>query len=154
MLLEPCKDNYCFGCGGANPQGLQLSFEQDDAARRIRAVFRLRPEYQGARGFLHGGIIATLLDEIMAKLSRLEGNGTSVTAELKVEYLKPVPVDADLHAEAYEASRAGRNLFRVGEIRNSEGVLLARGNARFVQIDRSRSREKLETADAPAANEL
>ena len=117
MLLEPCKDNYCFGCGGANPQGLQLSFEQDDAARRIRAVFRLGAEYQGARGFLHGGIIATLLDEIMAKLSRLDGNGLAVTAELKVEYLKPVPVDSDLHAEAYEASRAGRNLHRVGEIR-------------------------------------
>jgi len=152
MLLEPCKDNYCFGCGGANPQGLQLSFEQDDAARRIRAVFRLGAEYQGGSGFLHGGIIATLLDEIMAKLSRLDGNGTAVTAELKVEYLKPVPVDSDLHAEAYEASREERNLFRVGEIKDSRGVLLARGTARFVEIDRARHREKLEAAGAPTTN--
>ena len=51
-------------------RGMQLTFEQDDAAQRIRGQFRLGAEYQGGPGFVHGGIIATLLDEVMGKVSR------------------------------------------------------------------------------------
>ena len=68
MLLEPNPDECtAFGCGGANARGMQLTFEQDDAARRIRGAFRIGAEYQGGPGFVHGGIIATLLDEVMAQ---------------------------------------------------------------------------------------
>ena len=92
MRLEPGPANACFGCGGANPRGMKLTFEQDDAARRIRGAFRVGAEYQGGPGFVHGGIIATLLDEVMGKVNRFR-NVRAVTAELQVEYLRPVPVD-------------------------------------------------------------
>ncbi len=62
MKLDPKPDNPCFGCGGANPRGMGLVFEQDDARQRIVGRFRLGEEYQGGSGFLHGGIIALLLD--------------------------------------------------------------------------------------------
>ncbi len=133
VLLKPNPANLCFGCGGANQRGMQLTYEQDDAAQRIRGNFRLCAEYQGGAGFIHGGIIATVLDEVMGKVCRFRGLH-AVTAELSIEYLKPVPVDADLVVEGYEVEMAGRNLFMVGEIRNIAGQVLARGKGRFVII--------------------
>jgi uncharacterized protein (TIGR00369 family) len=134
MLLAPNPTNTCFGCGGANDRGMKLTFEQDDATQRIRGAFKLGAEYQGGPGFIHGGIIATVLDEAMGKLCRFRGV-RAVTAELIVEYLKPVSVDAPLLIEAYEVEKIGRNLHFVGEIRNQAGDLLARGRGRFVVIE-------------------
>jgi uncharacterized protein (TIGR00369 family) len=138
MLIAPKPDNPCFGCGGANPRGMRLTFEQDDAAQRIRGRFRLGEEYCGGRGFVHGGIIATLLDEAMAKVSRF-GQVRAVTAELVIEYLKFVPVDEDLLVEAHEVEKEGRVHRRIGEIRNQEGEVLARGRGRFIEIDSSQA---------------
>lgn len=133
MLLEPNKTNGCFGCGGANVHGMRLTFEQDDAARCIRGTFRLGTEYAGGAGFLHGGIIATLLDEAMGKVNRFRGV-RAVTAELNVEYLRPVPVEQEIVVEAREIEKNGRNLFHVGEIRSARGDVLARGRGRFVEV--------------------
>jgi uncharacterized protein (TIGR00369 family) len=133
MLLKPNPENICFGCGGANARGMLLTFEQDDAAQRIRGNFRLGAEYQGGPGFIHGGIIATLLDEVMGKVCRFR-EVRAVTAELSIEYLKPVPVDTDLVVEGYEVEMKGRNLFLAGDIRDGSGKVLARGKGRFVII--------------------
>lgn len=135
MLLEPNPTNVCFGCGGANPRGMQLTFEQDDAARCIRGVFRLGAEYAGGPGIAHGGIIATLLDEAMGKVNRFRGV-RAVTAELNIEYLRPVPVEEEIVVEAREIEKNGRSLYHTGEIRNAEGKVLARGRGRFVEIAR------------------
>jgi uncharacterized protein (TIGR00369 family) len=141
MLLPPNPTNTCFGCGGANARGMKLTFEQDDSTKRIRGAFKLGAEYQGGPGFIHGGIIATVLDEAMGKVSRFRGV-RAVTAELVVEYLKPVSVDAPLLIEAYEVEKTGRNLHYVGEIRNQAGDLLARGRGRFVVIEPREPRVK------------
>jgi len=137
MLLEPKPDNPCFGCGGANTRGMKLTFEQDDAGQRIHGRFRLGAEYCGGPGFIHGGIIAVLLDEAMGKVSRFR-QVRAVTAELVIEYLKFVGVDEDLIVEAHEVERNGRVLQRTGEIRNTSGELLARGRGRFIEIDPAR----------------
>jgi uncharacterized protein (TIGR00369 family) len=138
MLLEPKPDNPCFGCGGANPRGMRLAFEQDDAAQTIRGKFRLGAEYCGGAAFIHGGIIATLLDEAMAKVSRFR-QVRAVTSELVIEYVKFVAVDEDLLVEAREVEKNGRVLNRVAEIRNRQGELLARGRGRFIELDPSRA---------------
>jgi len=135
MLLKPNPENNCFGCGGANARGMQLTFEQDDAAKRIRGKFRLGAEYEGGGGFVHGGIIATLMDEVMAKVSRFQQD-YAVTAELTVEYIKPVPVGGELIVEGWEVERNGRDRFRQGEIRDASGAVLARGKGRFVEVTR------------------
>jgi uncharacterized protein (TIGR00369 family) len=133
MLLKPNPENKCFGCGGANPRGMHLTFEQDDATNRIRGAFRLGPEYQGGANFIHGGIIATVLDEVMGKVCRFR-NARAVTAQLTIEYLKPVPVDTDLEIEGKEIEMNGRNIHIAGEIRNQAGQVLARGRGRFVVL--------------------
>jgi uncharacterized protein (TIGR00369 family) len=135
MRIDPKPDNPCFGCGGANAHGMRLSFEQDDERQRIVGHFRIGKEFQGGSGFLHGGIIALLLDEVMSKVSRFHGSH-AVTAELRVEYKRPIRVGTDIVIEGFVTRREGRQLYHEGEIRNEAGDLLARGEGRFVVIDR------------------
>jgi uncharacterized protein (TIGR00369 family) len=131
ITLAPNPENKCFGCGGANDDGMKLTFTQDNAGRRIVGKFVLGPRYQGGGGMGHGGIIATLLDEAMGKVCRFR-EARAVTAEMSIQYLKPVRVDEEITVEAYETGFEGRNIFQTGEIRNATGDVLARGKARFV----------------------
>src|ERR1700734_2614719 len=137
MLLPPNPTNICFGCGGANAGGMKLTFEQDDSAKRIRGAFKLGAEYQGGPGFIHGGIIATVLDEAMGKVCRFR-KVRAVTAELNVEYLQPVPVDRMLRVEGYELEMKGRSLSIQGEIWDATtNQILARAKGRFAPLHES-----------------
>jgi uncharacterized protein (TIGR00369 family) len=135
IRLEPNPANKCFGCGGDNAGGMKLTFEQDNVNRRIVGRFVLGERYQGGGGFAHGGIIALLLDEAMGKVCRFR-EVRAVTAELTVEYLRPVAVAKEIVVEGREAEMNGRNLFMTGEIRTESGEVLARGKGRFVIISR------------------
>lgn len=148
MLLTPNPTNSCFGCGAANPRGMLLTFEQDDATQRIRGAFRLGADYQGGGGFIHGGIIALVLDEAMGKVNRFK-NVRAVTAELTIEYIRPIPVDEDLVIEAHEAEHNGRSHYHVGQICNRAGKVLARGKGRFVEVNPERFK-----AENSAASEV
>ena len=119
--------------GGANERGMKLTFVQDNVNKRIVGKFVLGEPYQGGGGMAHGGIIAMLLDEVMGKVCRFR-EVRAVTAELTIQYLKPVKVDEEIVVEGYETEVKGRNLFLVGQIRNSAGVVLAKGTGRFVVI--------------------
>src|SRR6266436_2203542 len=143
IRLEPNPSNKCFGCGGDNAAGMKLTFEQDNINRKIVGRFVLGERYQGGGGFAHGGIIATLLDEAMGKVCRFR-EVRAVTAELSVQYLKPVSVRDEIIVEGWEeGEQKGRNLFHVGEIRNSAGDVLARGKARFVIVGEKEFRQKV-----------
>jgi uncharacterized protein (TIGR00369 family) len=140
--LAPSPENHCFGCGGANAQGMLLTFELDEVSRRSVGRFRIPARYQGAEGLVHGGIIAILFDEAMGKLSHGD-NRPAMTAELRVNYLLPVLVEQEIIVEAHQERRVGRNLLRVGEIRDLAGNVLARGEGRFVEVDPNRIREDI-----------
>ena len=132
--LEPRQDNVCFGCGAGNARGMQLLFVADDETRRIRGEFKLGPEYQGGPKFLHGGIIALVIDEAMGKVSRFR-QARAVTAEMTIEYLKPIVVNQEIVVEAFESEEPkGRNLYHACEIRSRDGAMLARGSGRFVIV--------------------
>jgi uncharacterized protein (TIGR00369 family) len=139
VTLPPNPENACFGCGGANDSGMKLTFVQDNEKRRIVGRFILGDRYQGGGGMGHGGIIATLLDEAMGKVCRFR-EVRAVTAELSIQYLKPVIVQDEIIVEGWEEEeQKGRNLFHVGEIRNLAGDVLARGKARFVVIGNAKN---------------
>lgn len=133
LKLEPKETNRCFGCGAANPAGMKLTFDLDFEARRTHGSFTLGANYAGGAGFAHGGIIAVVLDEAMGKLSRLTDE-KAVTAEMSIEYRRPVPVDAPIVVQGWQEEEKGRNRFRVAEIRDMQGNLLARGKGRFVVV--------------------
>ncbi len=139
-MTDASDTNPCFGCGGANPTGMHLTFERDESRQRVVGRFRVGAAFQGGTGFLHGGIIATILDEAMSKASGFSGV-RAVTANLTVEYLRPILIDQEIVVEGFSTRREGRQLYHEGEIRNASGVLLARGRGRFVVVDLDRYRE-------------
>ncbi|MGH9786002.1 MAG: PaaI family thioesterase, partial [Terriglobia bacterium] len=125
--------NSCFGCGKDNPEGMKLQFLIDDANRLVRGSFRLPARYEGPPAHAHGGIIAVLMDEAMGKLNRPE-NIVALTAEMTVEYLRPVPLRKKITVEARPTDHNGRNYWRECSIRDAHGTLLARGKGRFVKV--------------------
>ena len=129
--------NVCFGCGEANAAGMHLKFTREEESRRVLGRLQLEERYQGAPGIAHGGIVALVLDEALSKVSRFY-DARAVTAELNVEYLKPVRVGEEIHVEAHRERAEGRNFYHVGEIRDAAGRVLARARGRFVVIDPDR----------------
>jgi uncharacterized protein (TIGR00369 family) len=140
-MTETKAPNVCFGCGEANPDGMQLPFTRDHEHRRVIGRFRLEKKYQGAPGMAHGGIVALVLDEALSKVARFY-EARAVTAELHIEYLKPVRVGEEIHVEAHQERAEGRNLFHVGEIRDGSGRVLARARGRFVVVDPEKFRQR------------
>jgi acyl-coenzyme A thioesterase PaaI-like protein len=134
IKLDPSATNHCFGCGAANDAGMKLPFELDVDEKCTRGRFALGANYAGGGGFAHGGIIAAVLDEAMGKLSKLTDE-RAVTAELSIEYRRPIPVEQEITVEGWQEEEKGRNRFRIAEIRDSRGNLLARGKGRFVVVN-------------------
>ncbi len=101
--------NMCFGCGPKNPAGLKLSFEESD--EYLHATWQPSPIYQGYNNILHGGIIATLLDETGAWCVSVKIGTACVTSEMKIKYRNPVFISkGDISIKAKIAEHAGKNV--------------------------------------------
>jgi uncharacterized protein (TIGR00369 family) len=131
---HPTKINLCFACGKDNPHGMHLKFVLDRERNHFVSRFRLSNRYTGPPGHCHGGIIATILDDAMSKLSKLR-DVIAATSRLTIEYRKPVPLHRPLRVESREIGKRGRRLTRVAEIIDEKGTVLARGRGVFVIID-------------------
>ena len=124
--------NHCFGCGTNNPVGLQLQFSVTPNHSVVcHAV--VSDNYEGPPGYLHGGIIATLLDEAMSKANRAQGV-TAMTRQMQVEYLRPVPSGAAIEIEGHVTRSEGRKHWTEAQIRNAEGKILAQATGLFIAI--------------------
>jgi uncharacterized protein (TIGR00369 family) len=83
------KGEYnCFGCSPANEIGLHLEFWED--GNEVLAKWMPDKKYEGWMGVLHGGIQATLLDEVAAWIVFIKLKTSGVTAEMNISYKKPV----------------------------------------------------------------
>jgi uncharacterized protein (TIGR00369 family) len=134
---HPKKKNFCFACGQDNPLGMRLKFHLDDSGRHFISHFRLGKRYTGPPGHCHGGIIATILDDAMGKQNKLR-DVLAMTANMTVEYLKPVPLHKPLRVESRELSKRGRRLTHAAEIIDEQGTVLARSRGVFIIIDPER----------------
>jgi uncharacterized protein (TIGR00369 family) len=126
--------NRCFGCGLANPSGLRLEFllAEDGSVVTLPTIANT---FEGHPGYLHGGIIATLLDEAMSKATRARGL-TTMTRHLEVEYLRPVPSGAPLRVEGRIVRSEGRKHWVESQILDAGGTVLAQGKGVFVEVRR------------------
>jgi uncharacterized protein (TIGR00369 family) len=125
--------NRCFGCGQTNRTGLRLKFFVD-ADHRIVCRVRVPRRFEGPPGHVHGGIIATLLDEAMSKANRQFGI-IAMTRQMEVEYLKPVPLLTPLELTARYLNATGRKHHCESEVRDPSGNLLARAKGLFIALD-------------------
>jgi uncharacterized protein (TIGR00369 family) len=128
------QKNHCFGCGTNNPDGMRLRFTYDEASKSFVCRFRLSKRFSGPPGHCHGGIIATILDEAMGKVNKLR-HVIALTSEIKVNYLKPVPLKQPLRVESREVRVEGRKHVNMAEILNEKNEVLARSQGLFIAID-------------------
>jgi uncharacterized protein (TIGR00369 family) len=134
----PSARHYCFGCGAQNPHGLKLDFRIEDQ----RAVAELRPcaEHQGYPGLVHGGIIATALDEAMG-WAMLAVGVWAVTGKMEVKYRQPLPLDAKATVSGEVIRNRGRWLEVRGEVRSAEGKLMAESEGLFMRLPQEKVAE-------------
>jgi acyl-coenzyme A thioesterase PaaI-like protein len=130
------RASHCFGCGPANPQGLHLVFTTDTSTDTPIATAQLQLDrlHEGPPGYIHGGIVATLLDEAMSKLNR-PLDVLAMTRHMEIDYLRPAPLFQPLVLVSRHLSREGRKLFHQAELQHPDGTVLARAKGIFIAID-------------------
>jgi len=124
--------DLCFGCGQANPFGLQLEMEPRPEGG-VSGRFFVKQDHQGPPGYAHGGVIAAALDEAMALVLHAQGS-YALTGALQVELRAPAPVGSFVSLEAAIESSEGRKLVLIATAAGDDGPLAsARGT--FVARD-------------------
>jgi acyl-coenzyme A thioesterase PaaI-like protein len=128
------RGHHCFGCGQLNVGGLQLQLHMDPETNGAYAHFAPDARFQGYDGMIHGGIISTILDEVMAW--SLYGIGVwGVTVEMTVRFRKPVAVGQPLVAKGRIERDRRRMYDLVGRIEAVDsGMLLAESTATFMRV--------------------
>jgi uncharacterized protein (TIGR00369 family) len=89
--------------------------------------------FEGPRGYLHGGIIATLLDETMSKAVRASGK-TAMTRRMEVDYLRPIPSGTQIRIEGRVVRSEGRKHWTEAKILDAGGTVLAQGKGLFIEV--------------------
>jgi uncharacterized protein (TIGR00369 family) len=131
-MREITRYRKCFVCGDENPQGLAARFYFVDG--EARTEIDTREVFEGYRGIYHGGIIATLLDEVMIK-ALLAEDIYAVTAEMTVKFKRPVRIGERVHFAGRLVRRRGRACFTAGEAVNAEGRAYAVAEGKYVEAD-------------------
>ncbi len=118
----------CFLCGNLNPHGFQLRFRQEGEHTVTETTIPWY--YQGFDGVVHGGIVASLLDEIMSYAVKSTGQ-IAVTGTLTVKYVAPCRTEQPVLLRGRVVHHNGRIMEAQGEIIQEEKIV-AQGKGIFV----------------------
>jgi uncharacterized protein (TIGR00369 family) len=135
------QPHNCFACGELNEHGLKLQLHLQE--RRSWTELVLEERFEGWAGVTHGGIIATILDEVMAWALVAEDNW-GVTARMTLDFKRPVAVGTKVRAEGWIVRNRRRLIDTAGQIVDADGNLLATGEAVYVAAGEERKRELME----------
>tara|TARA_Y100000588_G_scaffold374446_1_gene449498 strand:- start:273 stop:710 length:438 start_codon:yes stop_codon:yes gene_type:complete len=132
-------DGMCFVCGPHNALGLKLRFEE----RGDEVVTEFTPgvEYQGFQGIVHGGIITTLMDEVMAHVLLKRGI-QGLTYKLEVEFKQMGQVGEKLVIRGRLLKERGRILQMEAEACTEAGEVVATAQGKWVRFSARKKREE------------
>ena len=122
----------CYACGAQNERGLHMEFLRE--GDRAVCIYTPCDYQQGYPGRLHGGIVATLMDEAMG-WAVYGASQWGATARLAMRFRKPVPLDRPLRIEAWVTQNRSRLIELRAEVRDPDGTLLAEGDGSFMKLD-------------------
>lgn len=124
---------HCFACGAENADsiGLQLI----EAGDELHGVITPGRRLEGARGLLHGGAMATIIDETLGRLTRHIGR-EGVTARLEVNYRAPVPLERQLICRGRLVREEGRKLFVHADVHQGDR-LVADAEGLWIAVDQA-----------------
>ena len=129
----------CFACGTLNEHGLGLEIHVERG--RSWTELELRSQFEGWEGVVHGGILCTILDEVMA-WALVGEDSWGVTARMSVDFRKPVTVGTRLRADGW-ITRSRRRLVETAAriVDVASGAELAVATGVYVAADEERKRE-------------
>ena len=144
-MKEIVRYRKCFVCGEENQHGLKARFFWDG----LKALTELdaREMFEGYPGIFHGGIISTLLDEVMIK-AILADDIYAVTAELTIKYKRPVRVGDRLRFSGWIESSKGRIYYTKGEVTDSEGNQFATATGKYLKAKADLESELIKANEA------
>ena len=126
----------CFGCGRNNSSGLQLNFHWD--GKTARAEFTPSRFHQSWPGIVHGGIIATMLDEAMGYATLYSGVSDFLTAAIQVNFRRPALVGEPLVVTGEIIGKGRRSIKVEATVTLPDGTLVAEGKGTQVIIEEQR----------------
>lgn len=135
MTVERARSdaNKCFICGPGNPIGLQIEFRMD--GDRCRASFSPGENHIGYENMAHGGIMYSVLDDVMANWLFLQG-ARGHTAKCEIRYRQPVAVGTQIDLEGWLVKRKGPLAILEGIARRaSDNEIVADAKASFMIVD-------------------
>jgi acyl-coenzyme A thioesterase PaaI-like protein len=131
------RAHNCFACGTLNEHGLRLDLHLE--AGRSWTDLELDGRFEGWDGIAHGGVVATILDEVMA-WALVSTDAWGLTAKMSVEFRAPVEIGRRVHAEG-ELVAARKRVFRTtGRLSDRAGRVLARAGATYIAAPPERKR--------------
>lgn len=128
----PVGYSQCFGCGQDNPVGLKLKFEVD--GKGIKAIFTADERYQGWPGYLHGGIVGCLLDEVMSNVTYLQGI-KCVTVKFESRLRRMTPINVPLTIYSHITRKTRKVIECASTMKLADGTVIAEGKATHFVID-------------------
>jgi uncharacterized protein (TIGR00369 family) len=131
-MKEVAKYSHCFVCGDQNDHGLKAKFYFD--GEKAHADVIADGAFEGYRGVYHGGIIATLLDEVMIK-AILAQHVIAVTVELTVRYLAPVTIGDKLTFTGWITRSKGRLHVTEGQARGNDETIYATAQGKYLEAN-------------------
>ena len=137
--MQVQKYPNCFGCGSSNPIGLRLTHRLE--GDHLVTEFVPGEDHQGWPGIAHGGIIATLLYEVLENLPYHRGVVTMMKS-METRFRKPAKTGKSLVAESWLVDQSGRNMTVSASLTGEDGELIAEGDAVLVVLSQ-RQKERL-----------
>jgi uncharacterized protein (TIGR00369 family) len=129
----PNMDTSCFACGSANPCGLHMKFFTD--GEKLYSTVVPPAHLSGWESLLHGGIISTLLDEIMAWTAIHLLQRIILTKSMQVEFLRPIHVNTELEVQGWVEAQEGHKAWIQGVILDSQGHRMAESKGELVLFE-------------------
>jgi uncharacterized protein (TIGR00369 family) len=123
----------CFVCGENNPDGLQLVLRMDKDEGRAAADVVFPERFQGWEGIVHGGLLATVLDEVMIYAARSNGL-RCVTGEITVRYVKPARTGEAYRLEGRVTGTKGKITLAESELIGADGEVFARATGKLFRV--------------------
>jgi uncharacterized protein (TIGR00369 family) len=127
------RSRSCFVCGTANPHGLDLAPERE--GKKVVVRFTPGDAHRGFSRAVHGGITASLLDEVVGVAAGQGSSSKCATVELTVGYKRPLLVGVPVRAEGWYVRRQGKLVLGAGQIVDGEGRVLATARGKFMPLD-------------------
>jgi uncharacterized protein (TIGR00369 family) len=115
-LNQQPNSRHCFVCGLENANGLGLRF-YDNGEEEVIAHYSVPDHFEGYPGTVHGGIVASMLDEVVGRTRMIKDpDHFTVSAKLTIRYRKPIPIGAPLKMVGRIVRDRGRSMVAKAEL--------------------------------------